>query len=92
MEERERIASLEKGERVRITALGPHDSYYLDGVDYYKIIGRTGRLHEVYILPHITSPDFVACRIKLDEPLLNYIVIITLVDCQIERIEQDGKE
>lgn len=79
---------MDKGERVRITALGPHDSYYLDGVDFYKIIGRTGRLHEMYALP-ITSPGFVACRIRLDEPLLNYIVIITLVDCQIERIDNE---
>lgn len=78
-----------KGERVKITALGPHDSYYMEGLDQYKIVGRTGILKELYKLP-ITSPDYVACRIHLDEPLLNYIAIITLVDAQIERI-QDGQ-
>jgi hypothetical protein len=77
---------VEKGERVRITALGPQDSYFLDGNDFYKVIGRTGYLHEIYSLP-ITTPGYVACRIKLDEPLLNYIVIITLVDCKVERLD-----
>lgn len=76
---------MEKGQRVKITELGPMDSYNRAGQDEYKLIGMTGELIELFITPSTTS-GFVSCRIKLDVPLMNYMETITLVDAKIERI------
>jgi hypothetical protein len=79
------MKAIERGHRVKITELGPKDSYNRAGLDEYHLIGMTGELIEIFITPATTS-GFISCRIKLDVPLLNYMETITLVDAKIERI------
>ena len=76
---------MEKGQRVRITALGPKDSYNRDG-DNYNLVGQTGTLLS-YIVDPICTPGYITCMIELDKPLLNYLVRITLYEAILEPIE-----
>ena len=80
---------MKPGERIRISGLGPQDSYMRDG-DSYNLIGSTGTLLELHD-NGIASPGYVTCLIELDKPLLNYLVRITLFEAKLERIESNGQ-
>ena len=76
---------MKTGERVRITDLGPNDSYMREG-DSYALIGQTGILREIHD-NGIAAPGYVTCLVELDNPLLNYLVRITLFEAKLEAIE-----
>jgi hypothetical protein len=76
---------MKTGERIRIADLGPNDSYMRDG-DSYNMIGQTGTLLEIHD-NGIAAPGYVTCLIELDNPLLNYLVRITLFEAKLEPIE-----
>jgi hypothetical protein len=75
---------MKTGERVRITDLGSNDSYMREG-DSYNLIGQTGTLLEIHD-NGIAAPGYVTCLVELDQPLLNYLVRITLFEAKLERI------
>lgn len=77
---------MKTGDRVKITALGPRDSYMRED-DYYNLIGATGRLHQLF-MNGLASPGYVTCIIELDKPLLDYMVRISLFEAKLEKIEQ----
>jgi hypothetical protein len=76
---------MKPGDRIRVSGLGPRDSYMREG-DNYGLIGSTGTLLELHD-NGIASPGYVTCLIELDKPLLNYLVRITLFEAKLERIE-----
>jgi hypothetical protein len=76
---------MKPGERVRITDLGPNDSYMREG-DTYGIIGKTGTLLELHPTG-FASPGYVTCIIELDKPILNYIVRVLFFEAKFEAIE-----
>ena len=76
---------MKTGERIQITDLGSRDSYMREG-DSYALIGQTGILREIHD-NGIAAPGYVTCLVELDNPLLNYLVRITLFEAKLEAIE-----
>ena len=79
---------MKTGDRIRITELGPNDSWIREG-DSYQLVGATGTLIDLFA-DGFASPGYVTCVIELDKPILNYIVRATFFEAKIERIE-NGK-
>jgi hypothetical protein len=84
------MGALEKGDRVRITGFGPQDSWSRTAdEDMPTPLNRTGELIEILTNLNCTE-GYISCVIQLDEPLLNYLVRITLFEAKLERID-DGQ-
>lgn len=81
------MATLVKGSKIRIVELGPKDSWSRGDISLDATpLGKTATLVEIHDNLGCT-PGFATVVVDLDEPLLNYLLRITLFEAKIERIE-----
>lgn len=90
LETRERIRV---GDRVRIVAFGPKDSWaYAASMNDPTPLGSTGTIIDINPYPIGSDSDkYITCVIHLDTAFINYLVRMSFVEVKLERIEEDGK-
>mgnify|MGYP007064293286 CR=1 FL=1 len=81
------MGTLEAGDRVKIVAFGPRDSWTraIEAGDPSPL-GLVGTLVHVEEQGSFATRGYTTCMIHLDEPLLGYLVRLTLFEAKLEKL------